>query len=64
MTIDELKQEVSDLEEQLLAVRAGMKTLYGKDYQEAEYKIIQIKKTINQTRVLVEALQYRSVANG
>jgi len=62
MTIDELKSEIERLEMDLAKTRAGMKNLYGKDYQEAEMDVIRIKKLINQVRVLIEVAQHKAVS--
>lgn len=64
MTIDGLKQEIIDLEEQLLIIRASMKTLYGEEYRKAELEVIRIKTVIQRAKSFLEIAQYRSVANG
>ena len=62
MTIDELKSEIERLEMELAKTKAGMKSLYGNDYQKAEMDVIRIKKLINQVRVLIEVAQHKAVS--
>ena len=62
MTIDEFKSEIERLEMDLAKTTAGMKNLYGRDYQEAEMELIKIKGLINQVRVLMEVAQYKAVS--
>lgn len=62
MTIEDFKSDLERLEMDLAKTRAGMKSLYGKDYQEAEMEVIRIKGLIHQVNVFMEVEQYKAVS--